>query len=622
MNKIRIKYILISVIITASFSFVLVTGNNKKRAPKTDYFTNITDTIYQESFSKPNKALSTLDSIIINRANNDEELAHLLFLKGEINILNRQYKEVIKNSSQAYNYYKTTKEKYTTGLCLISLSSAYAHLENYEESQKAALEALLLAEEIPNLRLMGKVYNRLFNLHIALNDFDIALQYIFKSDSIFANLGDTASISACKNNIGALYLRMQKYKEAIEYFKQAENLLTKTNDKRPLTSTLNNIGYTYMQAKDLKNAIKYLHSAIALNDQIAGQVNPAPYKGLGKLFELTNQPDSCIFYYQKAYESYAKESRYSDMINILNHLVSDNFIYDNYAEAIKWQTVRDSVQALSWAKEKEELLSFANIKYELLKKEQQVLQQKQRNKTNHILYIFISVSLLILIIALIAMYSNLRLRSQKNTTELEQKLLRIQMNPHFIFNTLAAIQNITLAGDTIKSTKIIAKFSRLMRQTFEYVRHEDIPLEQEISMIKNYIETQQARFNFQFSYTLHVDSNIDIEKISIPPMLLQPFIENAIEYGLRHLTTPGKLNVEIRKEGKYLQFKVEDNGIGRDKIKINDQSEREINATEVFLSRLKRRRYGEEQSFEIIDLYKPENQPAGTLIKFKLRIND
>jgi tetratricopeptide (TPR) repeat protein len=622
MNKKDYKYFILFTIVTALLLIILLWKSTKKTTPQKDNFKNYTNTIYQKSFTDPNKALFLLDSLLSNRTNKTEESALLFFLMGEINILNGQYKAVLENTSKAYNYYKNTNETYTTGLCLITLSSAYAHLEQYEEAQKVALEALQLAEKITNLRLIGKVYNRLFSLHIALNDYDIALQYILKSDSIFTNLHDTASLSACKNNIGALYLKKQEFDEAIKYFKQAKNLHLTEKDKRPLISTFNNLGYTYMQAKDYKNAIQYLHQSISLNNEITGQINPAPYKGLGRIFEIMNQADSCSYYYTMAYEIYSKESRYSDMINILNNLVSAHFIYEDYKGAIQWQALRDSVQNISWAKEKEELLSFANVKYEVLKKEQQVLQQKQENRSNHILFVSISVSLLILIFALIVMYSNLRLRSQKNTAELEQKLLRIQMNPHFIFNTLAAIQNIILEGDNVKSTKVIAKFSRLMRQTFEYVRREQISLEQEKSMIQNYIETQQARFNFQFTYALNIDPTIDIEKVKIPPMLLQPFIENAIEYGLRPLKWPGELKIEIDKEDCYLQFKVQDNGIGRDKMKKFDQTENEIHATDIFLSRLKRRRLGEEKSFEIIDLYKLENEPAGTLIKFKLKIND
>jgi tetratricopeptide (TPR) repeat protein len=622
MNKVSVKYLLLALLIVAISAFFILQGRNKKNKTENDDFEHYINSIYQKSFHDPHEALCLLDSVSYNRNNNEEELAFLFFKKGEINILNHQYKDVLKNTCQAYNYYKNSTKKYTAGLCLITLSSAYAHLEQYQNAQEVALDALKIAEEIGNPTLLGKVYNRLFNLHIALDDFDIALQYILRSDSLFEVLRDTASLSACKNNIGAVYLKIENYDHAIKYFKQAVFLHAKEEDKRPLISSLNNLGYAYMQVKDFDNAIKYMHQSISLNNQIACIVNPAPYKGLGKIYQIMDMADSSNFYYAKAFYIYEKEAKYSDMINTLNNLISSNFIYKNYNEAISWQTIRDSVQEIRWKKEKEELLSFANVNYEVLKKEQEVLQQKQKSRNNYMILSFMVLLLIILLFAITAMYSNLRLRSEKNTTELEHKLLRIQMNPHFIFNTLAAIQHIILDGDHVKSIKIIAKFSRLMRQTFEYVRRESISLNQEISMISNYVETQQARFNHKFIYLLNVDKTIDLDKVKIPPMLLQPFIENSIEYGLRHLKKPGKLRVDILSEGDFLQFKVRDNGIGRSKMKEYEQSDKEIHATDVFISRLKKRRFDEELSFKVIDLFNTENCPAGTLIQFKLKVND
>lgn len=116
---------------------------------------------------------------------------------------------------------------------------------------------------------------------------------------------------------------------------------------------------------------------------------------------------------------------------------------------------------------------------------------------------------------------------------MEQKLLRAQMNPHFIFNALAAIQNITLEGDPLKSSQHIAKFAKLIRQNFDYVRKDKISLDKEISMITNYIETQRLRFNNVFNYQIDISGVDDSTKVFIPPMLLQPFVENAIEYGVK-----------------------------------------------------------------------------------------
>ena len=192
------------------------------------------------------------------------------------------------------------------------------------------------------------------------------------------------------------------------------------------------------------------------------------------------------------------------------------------------------------------------------------------------------------------------------------------MNPHFIFNTLAAIQNITLNHDPIKSSNYIAKFSKLIRQNFDYVRKEEITLEQEISMIGNYIETQQLRFNNSFKYQLDLAKDQDIKSLKVPPMLLQPFLENAIEYGLKDKKSGGVLALQIFKENNALCFIITDNGIGRlNKTKAQEKTT-DLHATDIFIERLKLRKKGEEKTFKIEDLHNTEHQAIGTKVSFKI----
>ena len=194
------------------------------------------------------------------------------------------------------------------------------------------------------------------------------------------------------------------------------------------------------------------------------------------------------------------------------------------------------------------------------------------------------------------------------------------MNPHFIFNTLAAIQNITLEGNPIKSSNYIAKFSKLIRQNFDYVRKDAISLDKEIAMISNYIETQQLRFNNVFTYSLEINNSIDTTKIQVPPMLLQPFLENAIEYGLKEKKEGGKLQLKIEKEGQELLFVILDNGLGRSSKAKQEELTEDLHATAIFKERLKMRKKGEEKSFILQDLFDENNKPSGTKVFFKLKL--
>ena len=128
---------------------------------------------------------------------------------------------------------------------------------------------------------------------------------------------------------------------------------------------------------------------------------------------------------------------------------------------------------------------------------------------------------------------------------LEQKLLWAQMDPHFLFNTLTNIQGYMIENDIKMASQYLTRFARLMRNILYNTSREWIQLSQEISTIENYLELQKSRYENKFDYKIEVDEDIDPEEISIPPMLTQPFIENAIEHGLRHLSNNGMITVQL-----------------------------------------------------------------------------
>lgn len=163
---------------------------------------------------------------------------------------------------------------------------------------------------------------------------------------------------------------------------------------------------------------------------------------------------------------------------------------------------------------------------------------------------------------------------------LERRLLRSQMDPHFIFNALGNIQSMILQKDTIPAVSYLNKFAKLTRQILEQSRKETISLEEEINTLKNYIELQQLRLNNSFEYNIVCDESVE-DGILIPPLLIQPFIENAVEHGLKPKPKEEKgllqLNFTQQTDQKNLICVIKDNGIGlaasrKLKIKENHQS--------------------------------------------------
>ncbi len=162
--------------------------------------------------------------------------------------------------------------------------------------------------------------------------------------------------------------------------------------------------------------------------------------------------------------------------------------------------------------------------------------------------------------AIYFIYKQRETKKQQSQTELEQRFLRSQLNPHFISNALVAVQSFMLKNDSESASLYLTKFSKLMREILENSRKEFIPVDEEVSMLKNYLDIHKLRLG-SFDYSIDLDENIDPEVDTIPPMFVQPFVENAVEHGISN-RSEGKINLTFKKEAEYISIEINDNGKG------------------------------------------------------------
>ncbi|GAB3019328.1 hypothetical protein GCM10027051_25510 [Niabella terrae] len=156
------------------------------------------------------------------------------------------------------------------------------------------------------------------------------------------------------------------------------------------------------------------------------------------------------------------------------------------------------------------------------------------------------------------------LKQERKTIEAQLKSLRLQMNPHFLFNSLNAIQQLILSGEDTAATRYLSKFSRMLRLVLLHSDRETVTLKEELETLELYIALEALRFKESFGYRIQCDSNIDADEINIPAMLIQPFAENAIWHGLMHKKEDRLLQIYISEYGEdRLSCCIEDNGIGR-----------------------------------------------------------
>ena len=176
---------------------------------------------------------------------------------------------------------------------------------------------------------------------------------------------------------------------------------------------------------------------------------------------------------------------------------------------------------------------------------------------------------------------NTLLKSENQRLNMEQKLLQVQLNPHFIFNAISNLQSLVASGDTTESVRYLQSFSGLLRGILEQNRKDFIEIQEEITSLNNYIQLQQMRYAGVFNYEITVDNELDIDEILIPPMLIQPFVENTIEHGFRNITYKGLLKISFKVDGESLVINIDDNGSGLTK-KADDKTEKTIACANYF----------------------------------------
>jgi len=241
-----------------------------------------------------------------------------------------------------------------------------------------------------------------------------------------------------------------------------------------------------------------------------------------------------------------------------------------------------------------------------------------------------------LLIALIAWYiiflrlRNIRIRHEdekrileieKQMFSLEQTALRLQMNPHFIFNSLNSIQSVVIAGDTDKAINYLAKFATLMRFILAHSQKPFVNLSDELKAMEIYLDVERLRFDNKFNYKIEIDPLIDEEFLEIPPMIIQPYIENAILHGLLNKESVGTLKIQLKlKDKEYIHCVVEDDGIGREKaaeIRLRAGLNHKSKGLVITQKRLEilNKSNEDELNVKIIDLKDEQGRPGGTRVE-------
>ncbi len=430
---------------------------------------------------------------------------------------------------------------------------------------------------------------------------------------------------------GMAFQRTGNPDSALWYYRQSQSLAHEIDNRPLMAKAKEGLGLLYFREGQYDQARNELETALDIYiDDGFTQELPEIYLQLGHVYAMVGETENALATYK---ESYSHASSMGMLQIQSDAALSMAGIYEkqgNSASANQYLNEYILLHDVVFSLEAHHQLAEMQALHEYQQQQLQIIQLGQENELNILRaarsqYVIVSLGGIVIIILLFAVLflRQIRIRNEQKALINQQQLFRSQMNPHFIFNSLTNIQHYIFSKDSLSAGKYLAVFAKLMRSILNNSRKELISLRDEIATISQYLELQQLRMEEKLKYILEVDHRLDIELTEIPPMLAQPFIENAIEHGIRNKENGGKVMVRIRKEAGYILYEIEDNGVGRQKaaeFQSSKPKDHESMAVSLTRSRLQslwgRKRSGKE--FEIIDLKNEVGVPAGTLVRFKV----
>jgi tetratricopeptide (TPR) repeat protein len=516
-------------------------------------------------------------------------------------------------------------------------------------------------------------FNPMYHLtdaYLVLGDIKNALDYGFRASKIAEESKNQRNIVLGYSQLGRIYARIGYLRKALKLHTQALALTEKSRLGTELEALLvHGIATDYYELGDTANALKYFSRCVNYVDSFTPSgMQAALYNGTGIAYAIQHQPLKAEKYYQAGYKVAQEIGSKVAAVNSLTLLAASAYDRKDYKEAkahalaalalsksTKNKTQVPKIALLLeniYDKEKnyKEALHYShayllykdslineNIQNQAIEKEyKDELEQKEygnrlllnRNRIQNLIlkqknYLATGLltGMLLLTVIFILFTRQHKIKAARQKLYLEQKLLRTQMNPHFIFNALQAIQNVVLNDNKQQAIKYLSSFAGLTREVLNNSKEDLITISREIALVEHYLLLQKLRFGDRFSYKVLKEGDIS-DDIFVPPMLGQPFIENAVEHGMKNIGCGGEIEVRYTLTGDSLNIKITDNGHG---MHIHQRNNKQHQSMAIAITKERIRAMNKKQKlktgFEIKDAFPGQSGRKGVCIMFNLPVN-
>jgi tetratricopeptide (TPR) repeat protein len=509
------------------------------------------------------------------------------------------YPLALQYQRDALSIFKKTNNNAGMASSLNSIGVIFLYLSDYPKALDHYLQALHIYEQTGDEQRKGSAFTNIGLVYNKLNDYDKALEYYFKASDIAKKYDDQYGLQNLLTNIGNTYDNSGEAAKALTFYQQALAINETLGNNRGIASNLINTGIVYSGIENYEMALDYLKKSLTLYEQLNDKygmsialsyISQAYAKAPANVLAARG-----INFSQRYERAIALQQKGLQMAQETGNLITESEAWQNLSDIYTDQkdfpkalvayknyvNIHDSIfsnerkseinrMAMQYDFDKKEAISKANADKKQALANAEIRKQRIVRNT-----IAVGAGLLVLAIVFIfAIYKKKRDAVEKHkeaelkaqVADTEMKALRAQMNPHFIFNSLNSISDYIAKQDIKTADRYLIKFAKMMRLILENSEHKQISLAEDLKALELYMQLEALRLNDKFSYEIKIDDEIDQDITMIPPLILQPFVENSIWRGIAQKEGGGKILIEIKKENEMINCAVEDNGLGRNHL--------------------------------------------------------
>ncbi|HEX6332708.1 MAG TPA: tetratricopeptide repeat protein [Flavisolibacter sp.] len=531
----------------------------------------------------------------------------LLTRYGNIGVIYMRMKQPLK----AIEYYQKSlplaealQDKANQALSLGNTGVAYVEIREYDKAHDYLVKALKINEELGNKHRIAATLHNLGEVYFNRNDYVTAYDYYTRALQINREIKSGHEITNL-NSIGLVHLRAaqdstgaipdnqfippnrrENLEQALSYLSAAYDKASRISIKTDFIDATKYLAETYTMLGQPEQALRKFREYTATRDSMLGDEKQKEIMRIEMEYSFQKKEDSLKYQqllaeerlkqqtlmYEQQQQSYLLQQNELDLARKENQL-QQLAIQVTKAELDAEQSHRNEKEQQLFLVDRQRKLQDARLQLQqaniTLKDRELQAKQKERNLlvTGAVLLFLVLGALHFIRLRIVNTRKKEQLRMLK--AEAEMKTLRAQMNPHFIFNCLNTIDYFIHKNKPAEGSRFLHKFASLIRRVLDSSREPLVPIENDIEALELYIQLEQHRNNYSFDYAIDVDGQLKDASCKVPPLLIQPFVENAILHGLRNKREgKGYLRVSYQSNGDVITCRVDDNGVGRKKAAL------------------------------------------------------